>query len=171
MLYHRLLYHPMYDSNHCAFRLLCLAHDCKLEQPSWQLIKILDFYTLFPHFLKDLSLQALRSYKKDLKEIPTPYENLPSSKQLMFQLGELQEIVIKSLIAKDLVDREMYLRGKVSINKDMVSEKLKKILDAASFKKEKWYQFLTQDFVKLPLYGSKGIKAKTGLMEHRYDPV
>ena len=52
-----LVYHPIYDSYHCIFRILCILHDIQQVDIEVDLIRILDFYVLFPSRLKNIKFK------------------------------------------------------------------------------------------------------------------
>ena len=49
-----LIYHPVHDINHCLYRILALLEISKHKEIDWELIKLMDFYVLFPHQLKNI---------------------------------------------------------------------------------------------------------------------
>lgn len=167
-----LTYHPIHDPSHCIFRLLCLMNDIKKEEVSWEQLKILDFYVLFPHFISDMRMpKELSGYRKMLKNISKPYENLPATSRLMFELGKIQERTINSMVAKGLVEKDVFLSGHIKVRFPMIPKKIITSIEDAKFRKEEWYSFLTNLLVQIPTKGKDGIKDRTGLMEYRYDDV
>ena len=80
-----LLYHPYKDSNHCIFRMLTIISEIEMSI-ELEKLKVLDFYYLFPHFIKDLDSwpRDYLLYKKEAKLIPEPFEKTPNKKKLFF---------------------------------------------------------------------------------------
>ena len=167
-----LLYHPLYDAHHCVYRLLMLRRDCVISDLYWDQLKILDFYNLFPHFLSDIRLpRELISRRPLLRRIKKPYEDLPSSKRLVFELGEIQEQTAKSMVAKGIFDRDALVQGKIVVRENMIDKKLLSLIESNPFRDQEWYKFLTTELSLVPVFGADGLKDRTGLMEYRYDAV
>lgn len=106
-----LIYHPMKDPFNCIYRVLCILQDLKMQNVPYDLIKILDFYVVFPHLLKDIKLpRELIKYRSVLKEVPLPYENLPDARQLMFDISIIQDQAINSMVAKGVfIKNDLFL--------------------------------------------------------------
>lgn len=105
-----LIYHPANDINHCLYRMLLILETTTARELNWNLFKLMDFYILFPHLLKSIAPLplSLKSYKESLREIPSPFEALPNSKRVLFDLEGIQNTSILNLLAKDLVDLELF---------------------------------------------------------------
>ena len=165
-----LTYHPIHDPSHCTFRILCLMNDIEKDEVVWDFLKILDFYILFPHLIASMKFpKEVLEFRTMLRKVSRPYENLPSPTRLMFELGEIQEQTIKSMIAKGIAEKDSFVSGKVKVRFSMLPEKISSLIAAEKFRQEEWYQFLTTTLVQLPLKGPNGLKDRTGLMEYRYD--
>ncbi len=167
-----LTYHPAHDPSHCIFRILCLSKDIDEFRVPVDLIKLLDFYVLFPHALKPLSLPKGNSrVKNNFKAIKEPYENLPSPSHLMFQLSLIQDQAIKSLLAKGILDQGAHSSGYILLKDETLSDSIKELIDNSPFRKMQWYQDLTSTIAKITFKGKRGLKNRSGLMEYRYDDV
>ncbi len=165
-----LTYHPAHDPSHCIFRILCLLKDINKSLVSVDLIKLLDFYVLFPHALKSLSLpKGNLGVTNNFKTIKEPYENLPSPSHLMFQLSLIQDQVIKSLFAKGILNQDTKSSDYIALNKDKIIDNIAALIDDSAFRKEQWYQDLINIVAQIPLKGESGLKKRSGLMEYRYD--
>lgn len=167
-----LTYHPIHDPSHCIFRILCLAHDIENEKIPVDLIRILDFYILFPHTLTSMSLPRDRlDTKRVFKAVKPPYENLPTSSRLMFELSSIQDQALKSLMAKGILEQEALSSGYVFVRKTMLPQEVLSLINESTFRKTEWYQALVNIISNIPLKGSGGLKDRSGLMEYRYDNV
>lgn len=144
--------------------------DIEKDEMSWDHLKILDFYVLFPHLISSISLpREMVEHKAKLKKVLPPYENLPSPSRLMFELGQIQEQTIKSLIAKGIAEKEPFLSGKVKFRFLILPKEIHKTIADEKFRQQVWYKFLTTTLMQIPLKGAHGLKDRTGLMEYRYD--
>lgn len=167
-----LTYHPIHDPSHCTFRFLCLLEDVNTVEAPWDLLRILDFYTLFPHLLQKMRFpEELAPHRAHLRTIKAPYENLPPKAKLMFELGIIQDQAIKSLTAKGLVEFEPYLMGKIKLRRGLLPKEIIALIHNAKFRGEDWYKFVVNFLPKVKLKGPEGLKARTGLLEYRYDVI
>lgn len=166
-----LIYHPMKDPFNCVYRVLCLLQDLKVQNVPYDLIKILDFYVVFPHLLKDIKLpKELIKYRPVLKEVKPPYENLPDAKQLMFDISIIQDQAINSMVAKGIFIKNDFISGNLNLRNTYIKRKeIVELIAKSKFRETSWYKILVNDLSKIPLLGSNGLKNRTGLMEYRYD--
>lgn len=168
-----LTYHPLKDPNHCIFRMLCILNDIDAEEIPIDLLKILDFYLLFPHLLKKIKPfpNIFTAFKKDLNVVQDPFENLPSATKLLFDLSPIQETCINFLAVKKIINIDRLKKDKINLIKENIDELLLDYINKASFKNENWYSFLIKHLSTMSLYGENGLKARTKLMEYKYDSV
>lgn len=167
-----LTYHPIHDPSHCIFRMLCLLHDMKNEKIAIDLARILDFYVVFPHTLKSLSLpRDLHEAKRVFKTIKDPYENLPTSSRLMYELSSIQDQALKSLMAKGLLEQSAISSGYISVRKNILPAELNGLIQQSTFRASEWYNALVNVISEIPLKGKSGLKDRSGLLEYRYDNV
>lgn len=162
----------MLDPYHCSLRMLSLLTDSAVEHIDWDRLRLLDFLVAFPHTLKSMRVPAeLRTWKRSLREISDPYEQLPNLTRLFFQVGEIQAAAIHLLIAGELVDQDSLESDKIVIVEPN-GEKRKKLLSATeklNYRTEDWYKFIVKYLISYPLNGRGGLKERTGLMEYRHD--
>lgn len=167
-----LIYHPLHDSSHCTYRMLCILHDLEQEEVPWDLLRILDFYVLFPHFLSTISLpEDLRAVKSTFRKIKPPYEHLPPKARLMFELGRIQDQTIKSLTAKGITEKGPYTLGRIKVREPLIPKEVIQLIAGEKFRNTAWYKVLIGDVSKVSLKGERGLKDRSGLMEYKYDVV
>lgn len=166
-----LIYHPANDINHCLYRMLLILETTTAKELNWNLFKLMDFYTLFPHLLKTIAPlpKSLMSYKESLKGIPSPFEALPNSKRVLFDLEGIQNTSILNLLAKDLVNLELFQEKRVKRTSKGIPPNLNMIIKNDPIKKQEWFTFVTSELPFVSFRGHKGLKARSGLMEFRYD--
>jgi len=165
-----IIYHPAYDLNHCAFRFITLLSDIKEHEINWESMQILDFYYVFPHLLADIRLprNSIATIKR-MEQIPKPYEALPNPRRLMFDLKSLQNEAARSLIAKGLIDKNLYLKNIIRLYAERVPETLNNQIVNNEKRKTLWYQLLVGVLAQYPINGKDGLKDRTQLLEFRYD--
>lgn len=166
-----IIYHPAYDVHHCAYRFLLLSETIK-KDIEWEKFRILDFFLLFPNLLKNLTLPAeIRGARKVFNNIPEPYENISNPSRLMFELGNIQNACVTSLMAKEILDKEAFASDRIKRTVLELPTGIKLKLDADPIRNESWFIYLANELSEIEFYGSKGFKARCGLMEYRYDNV
>lgn len=166
-----LIYHPVHDINHCIYRLLRFLEASDHAQFHWDQLRLLDFYSVFPHLLKNLSPfpKELREYKKIISRIPDAYESLSNDKRIFHEMMSIQNTAIHNLIAKNLVNAEQFVESVVSRSEELLPENLTVVLRQDSLVQEEWYMFLVNELPLIDFDGKKGLKWRSDLMEYRYD--
>ncbi|EDT6764414.1 hypothetical protein AC423_004689 [Salmonella enterica subsp. enterica] len=166
-----LIYHPVFDANHCAFRALMLLQEMQEKEIDIELFRLMDFYILFPNLLKMITPlpNELRSYKKTIKNIESPYENILNPKRVFMEVRRIQSIAFHHLLSKQLIDIDCFSNGKIKRTAIKLPENLQNELVKANFKNTDLFQLIVNGFGQVEFYGSKGLKRRTGLMEYRYD--
>ena len=166
-----LAYHPAFDANHCAYRFMHILISSECNNLDWDKLRLADFYYLFPHLLKAISPlpKGLSQGRKYFKKINEPYEKVPNPKRLMFDLKDIQNSTIASLIAKQIIDRESFKNGFVTLVKSNIPGQLLENFNENPIINEDWFKVLSREIHNIEISGGKGFKARTGLMEYRYD--
>lgn len=166
-------YHPIGDLYHCYFRLLFIMKHYGYENCEWDKLKIMDFYLLFPHLIKDIRMPRInKDAKKAFSDIEKPFENFSSSSRLYFILGETQESAVRALIAQGIVDRDLFVdKTIVKIDSFDIVSSLNEEFKAELDRKNAWINHYFSLFSKIDLLGANGIKQRSGISEYRYDPV
>lgn len=168
-----LIYHPIFDANHCVFRTLLLLQEQDLDGIDIELFRLMDFYVLFPSLLKSIKPfpNELRTYKKGILKISDPYENIQNPNRIFIELRRIQSIAFHHLLSKHLIDMESYENGKIKRTETDLPDSLVKSLNEATYKNYEWFTLVSKEFKKIEFYGSNGLKKRSGLMEYRYDEV
>lgn len=166
-----LIYHPIHDINHCIYRILRFFEISEHTEVQWEQMRLLDFYSIFPHLLKNITPlpRELNSYKKILSRIPDAYESMPNDKRVFHEMLPIQNTAIHNLMAKNLVVSEKFIEGIVTRSDEALPEKLKAILRQDPLIKEEWYIFIANELPIINFDGKKGLKSRSNLMEYRYD--
>ena len=166
-----IIYHPAYDFNHCAFRFITLLSAIKEHKINWETMQILDFYYVFPHLLADIRLprNPIATKQKLKKIIPETYESLPNPRQQMFELKALQNETARALVAKGLIDKNLYLKNIIKLHAERVPETLHEQIIKNEKRETEWFQLLVEVLAKYPINGKNGLKHRTQLLEFRYD--
>ncbi|CAM4429625.1 ABC-three component system middle component 5 [Pseudoalteromonas ostreae] len=163
-----IIYHPAYDVNHCSYRILNILYALKNHKTNCDLLKIINFYYVYPHLIKRMkSLPRPLNYKsKVINSINEPFELTPIPSTLFFEMISTHEASIQSLLQKSLIyidENEIFLEI-TNLPKGLIE-----IFQNDEFNKSSIFKILVESFPKTKLDGENGLKSKSGLMEYKYD--
>jgi hypothetical protein len=166
-----LIYHPIYDINHSLFRALMILENTQKPELHIDLFRIIDFYSIFPHLLKEIKPLPvnLSAFKKVINIIPEPFERIVSVKRIMFELEAIQTTALQNILAKGLIDIEAYRKKIIKRSELALPEILSEEIYSNEISKTEWFRMLINEFPDINLKGKRGLKSRTGLMEFRYD--
>ena len=166
-----LIYHPIHDVNHCVYRILLILENSQHSHIDLDLFRLIDFYLLFPHLIKEIKPfpAELISFKKVIKHIPEPYEFIGNVKRTMHELEAIQTTAIQNLMAKNIIEIDSYQNKSLKRTEELLPESIYEIIMNNAVVKEEWFRMLINEFPNVTFFGKKGLKARSGLMEYRYD--
>lgn len=166
-----LIYHPVHDINHCIYRILRFLEVSDHSSFLWEQLRLLDFYSLFPHLLKSISPfpRELSAYKKIISRIPDVYESMPNDKRVFYEIMPIQNTALHNLIARDMIDSDRYAAQIIARSEIQLPGTLMEKIKNDPFVKEEWFLFLVNKLPLLIFDGEKGLKYRSNLMEYRYD--
>lgn len=164
-----LIYHPLYDEYHCIFRLLRLLEAAGSKDIEIDRLRILDFYLLFPFLLTQMSFP--RSALKHKKGLPPggPYETIRDPYKVFIQLEPFQQSALNCLVSFGLLDSIKLKEGFAKRTQKALPSALADSIQMANAKDSDLIALLTGPLFDLDFYGPQGLKARTRLMEYRYD--
>lgn len=166
-----LVYHAALDINHARFRLLYVLELHAEHRVMFDLLRILDFYFLFPHLLGNVTLaRSMTRQKRALAERSSKHNRVPSPKLLIRQMQGIHETAVRALMANGLVLPEPFELQIVERSATPVPAALKEVFASQPEDERALALFLATELATMPLNGQDGLKARTGLLEHRYDP-
>lgn len=166
-------YHPVGDHYHCCFRLLFIMSIYPKANIEWDKLKIMDFYFLFPHLIKNVQLPRIsKEHKAGFNAIPEPYETLGNPKRLYFTLNDVQENAIRALTSRGIIERELFLdKSIVEIGDKKFITFLSENFRIERQDKNSWIDSFISVFASIDLLGPSGLKQRTGIAEFRYDAI
>lgn len=170
-----LSYEPALDAYHATYRMVLLS---TLLQDNDEIpistFRILDFYFVFPFLIKEMRLKKehgwIRNFSKS-RESDRPYAKLPDSPLLFENMKIFQLAALQTLAMKQFFEIESLEKGYVAI---VDTEGLREDFPNIASGLENFSGQLEALNALLREYdalGSDGLKARTGLMEYRYDAV
>ena len=161
-----LSYHPALDPYHTAFRYLrvLLLGRRPME---YDRLRLLDLYLLFPEFAVDIRLpKHAISWRKKLKGRANEYWSTCDRMLLLQQMTPIHKCALGLLDATGLV-----VQDSVSRLWSVVADQHPIATSAVERNREdeEIVSFLSEVLLPLELTGPQGLKARTGLIEWRYD--
>lgn len=166
-----LIYHPAFDTHHCAFRLLRLLERLPKVPYPIEKIRILDFYLLFPSELVSVRFpqDALR-FKKEFRRTSNPYERIEDPHRVFSRLEPIQLAALRTLASHGVIDQAQLSEGKALRSGSPIPASLARLIDTANTRFPAAIELLSGPLSAIDLYGKSGLKARTDLFEYRYDP-
>lgn len=162
-----IIYHPFKDANHCSYRIISLLYknNSKIRDEH---LNFMDFYYLFPYQMQNIDGWP-RSNSKLARQISTiahSYETIENPRRIFFELNIIRKNTLAHLFSKgilSLIDEYIFL------NIERIPASLINTLEADTFRASFEFTTIANEIPKLAIKGKKGLKAKTNLMEYRYD--
>ncbi|VXD11634.1 ABC-three component system middle component 5 [Marinoscillum sp. 108] len=170
-----IVYQKAYDLYHTVYRLIkLLAHfrgdgDIEIDR-----LRIWDYYVLFPNRMRAIKH---KKSEKDIKAIihqyilrpENPYEPLHNDRKTFEKIKPYQLTAIKCLASYGMINKDYLNNNRItSISRDFFS-KYDEDFKNLSIQEENAIKLLTSHYYKISLFGPYGLKAKTGLLESKYD--
>jgi hypothetical protein len=171
----QLVFQPALDPFHAVFRFLRLWPISKaVGSLLIDHVRILDFYLLFPFRIRAIRLAPDHQHFKKLAETYghlTPYGEQPDASLLFERMRPMQLAALETMATENYLDEEAFLGGTFQATDQKIPEGvLSRIqeLNADQADLMIFLQVLAKDYL---LSGQNGLKARTELMEYRYDAV
>ena len=135
---------------------------------------MLDFYLLFPFLIEDIRLAPKhRKYKKMAQnyERLKPYGEQPESRSLFDRMEPMQIAALETLASRNILEPKLFKESKVQLLLDAVPTELAARAAQANEADQSLIEFLAVFATEYEFLGDNGIKARSGLMEFRYDAI
>lgn len=170
-----IIYNPAFDLYHAIYR---MAHILQRlddgETFEVDKVRIWDFYMLFPSKLYSVSLRQLddtivNARKKFIENSKNPYDYSGDNRKLFEWIKPFQMSALNCLVSCGILVKDDYLDGKVSVASRKSLDDFVQKAGAISLKEQNVLSFLSIFSRYMPLTGSNGLKARTRLMESKYD--
>ncbi len=171
----QLTYQAAFDPFHAVFRIIRLAP--VIREPSVLLqdvVRMLDFYLLFPFLIEEIRLAPKhRKYKKMAKnyERLKPYGEQPESRALFDRMEPMQIAALETLASCNILEPNMFKEAKIQLLPDAVPTELTARAAQSNEADRLLLEFLAVFATEYEFLGDNGIKARSRLMEFRYDAI
>jgi hypothetical protein len=164
-----LVYHPAFDFYHGLFRALLLLESTPEKSMASDTLRIVDLYFLFPYLLNDFSFtKGTRRTGLELAGSPSRFNTLPTPRLFLVQTRGLHTLILSALSGQRLIDGEALKQLKVKRTDLPIPDKLLNNVTAGDLTLA---AYLGANIATIPLFGNSGLKARSKLMEYRYDPA
>lgn len=161
-----------FDPFHAVFRMLRLSTLGLLDQQPREKIRILDFYLVFPHRLSAVRLNPQHQRLKKISEVVrVPYREQPDDKSLFERMHPMQTAAMETLGARGLISEPDLQRGVISATGSTLPSTLDERLSVRNAEQSELVAALVAIATGYELLGPNGLKARTGLLDHRYDAI
>ncbi len=166
-----LTYHPIFDSNHCLFRVLYILNELDEVPHEIDKIRLFDFYISAPGALKlfRANSKQVTSQKKSILKSLSKYDGIDNSKSLFFDARTIQVTVLNHLAAKNIILTEHYEKGLVMLNKIEFKSVISDILSNQNSITDSVVSLIVDELQYIHVLGHNGLKHRSNLMEYRYD--
>lgn len=167
-----LIYHPAIDFYHCWMRFAAVLWESGSNGIELERIRIIDFLLCFPQEIGACKLPSGQSSKlrSQIKQLPKSYEDPNSLKQGFAQMSKIQEQVAMDMVAKGIVLKDRYREGILMPSaQSFANELLQSVAQKWEIRSAEWYSLAVSVLLSIPLNGKDGLKARSGLLEFRYD--
>lgn len=164
-----LIYHPSLDPFHCGFRTVAILRATGPTEVDKA--RILDFYLTFPAAMLSARLpQGSRRIRTLIESRSTRFSRVENPQRRFLTSKEIQTNVYRSLAGAGYLYQEaLEENGELRLtDKPLPSELIQRIGIMAEADSE-FIRYLFGVLGVLPLRGPDGLKARSGLLEYRYD--
>jgi hypothetical protein len=132
-------------------------------------MRIWDFYFVFPREAKNITMpRDLFSLKSTLGE-PNPYEELVDAQRVFDRMRPFQLAAYKHLAAHGLIDSTELANNSITAGAKPIPNELLLTMKSLDSLQESVINIITGPLSTLPLNGPSGIKARTRLLDFKYD--
>ena len=170
-----IIYNPAFDLYHAIYR---MAHILQRlddgETFEVDKVRIWDFYLLFPSKLYNVSLRQLNKNISEARKTyigtsKNPYEYSGDNRKLFEWIKPFQLSALNCLVSCGILVKEAYLDCKVSVASRATLDDFVEKAGDFSVKEQNVLSFLSIFSRRMPLTGADGLKARTHLLESKYD--
>lgn len=170
-----ILYNNAFDLYHTIFRLLNLIskinNNDKIEVDR---VRIWDYYLLFPGQIFQIKPRRNEiELKKLLKQLnvtkENPYQKISDERMVLEKIKPYQISALNCLASYNIISKDELLEDKISItSRELLAQYVASIGDLSAREKN-IITIVTSQFYEITLFGEKGLKNRSNLLESKYD--
>ena len=167
-----IVYNQAFDIYHTIFRIGTILRYYKGESVDIERLRIWDFYLAYPREISHIRFGTSpedRDIKKIFPKKDNPYEKLHNPIKFFSRMKPYQLNAIKTLASYGVINKDYLITNKINfIEKEMLNQFTDKNFYFTN-RELNIVKIMTSYFNQMPLYGDKGLKSRTNLLEYRYD--
>lgn len=166
-----IIYHAAFDLYNCMFRILLILSRMRSGDVEMERLLIWDYYVTFPHRISKISFpqEMRKQYSRFFKDNNNPYEEVLDDVKVFVKMRSYQTEALRCLAAYGLIDSESLLESKIKRTNKALPKALQNRLDNIPARLKNVITLIESPFTELPLYGEKGFKYRTKLIDYKYD--
>jgi hypothetical protein len=165
-----LTYHPAFDFYHSAYRILLLLNKTTRNAVEVDRMRIWDFYFVFPKAIKDVVMPRDLWSFKNIPDDGNPYEEIVDPQRIFSRMEPYQASAFRYLAAYGLIDSDRLAENEIKRSAKRIPAALLTNMRELDPQQEHVIKLISGPFSGLPLYGPSGLKARTKLLDFKYDP-
>jgi hypothetical protein len=169
----QITFQPALDPFHAIFRTIRILSE--LEQPILRdHLRILDFYLLFPFRIRSLRLLPRHQRFKKLATTYahlTPYGEQPDAPLLFKRMEPMQLAAFETLASRSYINSSAFSVQVIKKTEREPPDELAFRVAELNKAQPDLIEFLRTLASEYELIGENGLKARSGLLEHRYDSI
>ncbi|WP_143752283.1 ABC-three component system middle component 5 [Burkholderia sp. SRS-W-2-2016] len=169
-----LIYEPALDPYHGAIRILAVAKSSSRININLSIdaARIADYFLVYPYKMLSFTFPAeYRSMRTAAKDTENPYRSTSGNRTAFERMRPIFFAALSGLVAANLLDADLLKRGILSLSGNDLPADLAAAVARFQDRQTVVGKFVLSDFLKLPVNGNNGLKHRSGLIEHRYDPA
>ena len=133
-------------------------------------MRIWDFYFVFPLETKNISMTRDLWSFKGIPYEPNTYEELVDPQRVFDRMKPFQLTAYKCLAACGLIDSEELTEGRIKMSSKTIPTELGQNMQSLDEPQEHAIKVIAGPLSSFPLSGPGGLKARTRLLDFKYDP-
>lgn len=168
-------YNPAFDIYHSIYRMAHIVDQLDAsEHMEIDRARIWDFYLLFPDQVYTITIRRGEEHLRKLRDLWIPKEKNPyayqgDNRKLFEWIKPVQLSALGCMVSCGLLDRDSYEAGRLSLaDREMLTDFLAKA-GQVSVREHNVLAFMGSLSRYMPLTGQYGLKARTRLLESKYD--
>jgi ABC-3C biological conflict system middle component len=171
----QLVFQPSLDPFHAVFRFLRLRTLFSAANAlSRDHSRVLDFYLLFPFLIRPIRLAPKhQKYKKlaDKYAYLKPYGEQPEGSAMLQRMDPMQSAALETLAANAYLDVQSLQNDIVQATTRKIPDQIEQRISVLNESQADLLEFLSILATQYEILGENGLKARTSLMEYRYDAI
>ncbi len=171
----QLSYNEAFDPYHAIFRSFRLYFGCNLRDAvPFDKFRILDFYLLHPFRLQNLQLfdddREWRKISKTYLRLK-PYGELPDDNSLFDRMAPFQKTAAESMAKAGIIHDLAWQKNQILFTGEELGPEIETRCEELNASMADFIAILCQINRRYELHGRDGLKARSKLLEYRYDPI